>query len=108
MQGQKSLTWTAGVRHPCLGCIGKACLTRGVTEGGAVVSLSKTLLLGLIAGGTIVFGLPVGRMRRPAPAMRAVLNALAIGILLFLVWDVLTAAWEPIDAALGKIHDHSG
>jgi ZIP family zinc transporter len=72
------------------------------------VSLSKTLLLGLIAGGTIVLGLPVGRMRRPAPTMRAVLNALAIGILLFLVWDVLSAAWEPIDAALGKVHDHAG
>jgi ZIP family zinc transporter len=47
-------------------------------------------------------------MRRPAPTMRALLNALAIGILLFLVWDVLTAAWEPIDAALGKVHDHAG
>lgn len=72
------------------------------------MSLSKTLLLGLIAGATIVLGLPVGRMRRPAPTMRALLNALAIGILLFLVWDVLTAAWEPIDAALGKVHDHAG
>jgi len=72
------------------------------------VSLSKTLLLGLIAGGTIIFGLPVGRMRRPAPTMRAVLNALAIGILLFLVWDVVTHAWEPIDTALGKVHDHAG
>jgi ZIP family zinc transporter len=72
------------------------------------VSLSKTLLLGLIAGATIVFGLPVGRMRRPAPAMRAMLNALAIGVLLFLVWDVLSAAWEPVDAALGKLHDSHG
>jgi ZIP family zinc transporter len=72
------------------------------------VSLSKTLLLGFIAGGTIVLGLPVGRMRRPAPAMRAVLNSLAIGILLFLVWDVLTAAWGPIDAALGNLHDSRG
>lgn len=72
------------------------------------MSLSKTLLLGLIAGGTIIFGLPVGRMRRPAPTMRAVLNALAIGILLFLVWDVVTHAWEPIDTALGKVHDHTG
>ncbi len=72
------------------------------------MSLSKTLLLGLIAGATIVLGLPVGRMRRPAPTMRTLLNALAIGILLFLVWDVLSAAWEPIDAALGKVHDHAG
>jgi ZIP family zinc transporter len=72
------------------------------------LSLSKTLILGFIAGATILLGLPVGRMRRPAPTARALLNALAIGILLFLVWDVLTAAWEPVDGALGKVHDHSG
>ena len=32
------------------------------------MSLSKTLVLGLIAGGTILLGLPIGRLRRPAPA----------------------------------------
>lgn len=32
--------------------------------------------------------------------MRAFLNALAVGVLLFLLWDVLTQAWEPVDAAL--------
>jgi ZIP family zinc transporter len=72
------------------------------------VGLEKTLLLGLIAGATIVLGLPVGRLRRPAPALRTVLNALAIGILIFLVWDVVTHAWDPIDTALGKVHDHTG
>jgi ZIP family zinc transporter len=72
------------------------------------VGLPETLLLGAIAGATIVLGLPVGRLRGPAPALRAVLNALAIGILLFLVWDVLAHAWEPIDSALGNVHDHSG
>jgi zinc transporter, ZIP family len=72
------------------------------------VGLSETLLLGLIAGGTILLGLPVGRMRRPAPSMRASLNAVAIGILLFLVWDVLSGAWEPLDAALSDVHEHSG
>jgi zinc transporter, ZIP family len=70
------------------------------------VSLSKTLILGLIAGGTIVLGLPVGRVRRPAMTMRAMLNALAIGVLIFLVWDILSAAWEPVDAALIELHDH--
>jgi ZIP family zinc transporter len=30
------------------------------------------------------------------------LNATAIGILVFLVWDVLAHAWEPVDAALGS------
>jgi ZIP family zinc transporter len=70
------------------------------------VSLSKTLILGLIAGGTIVLGLPVGRVRRPALTMRAMLNALAIGVLIFLVWDILSAAWEPVDGALIELHDH--
>ena len=72
------------------------------------MGLPETLLLGLIAGATIVLGLPVGRLQRPAATLRTVLNALAIGILLFLVWDVLSAAWEPIDGALGDVHDHKG
>ena len=36
------------------------------------------------------------------------LNAIAVGILLFLVWDVLSAAWEPIDAALSSFHEGDG
>jgi len=72
------------------------------------MSLGKTLLLGLIAGGTIVLGLPLGRMRRPAPRLRALLNAVAVGILLFLVWDVLSHAWEPIDTALAAFHGGTG
>jgi ZIP family zinc transporter len=72
------------------------------------VGLATTLLLGLIAGVTILIGLPVGRLRTPAPSLRVFLNATAVGILLFLVWDVLSAAWEPIDEALGSIHDGDG
>src|SRR3954453_543996 len=72
------------------------------------MGLSKTLVLGLIAGGTILLGLPVGRLRRPAANLRALLNAVAVGILLFLVWDVLSAAWEPIDDALGSLHEGTG
>jgi ZIP family zinc transporter len=72
------------------------------------VSLEKTLLLGFIAGVTILFGLPIGRLRRPAPRLRALLNAIAVGILLFLVWDVLSHAWEPIDAALTSVHEGHG
>jgi len=72
------------------------------------MGLTKTLLLGLIAGGTIALGLPVGRLRRPAPTFRALLNAAAVGILLFLVWDVLSAAWEPIDGALASFHSGRG
>ena len=72
------------------------------------MGLGETLLLGLIAGVTIVFGLPLGRLRRPAPTLRALLNAVAVGILLFLVWDVLTAAWDPIDLRLAAIHAGRG
>jgi ZIP family zinc transporter len=59
-------------------------------------------LLGAVAGFTIYLGLPIGRMQNPAPKLRALLNAVAIGILIFLLWDVLTHAWDPIDAALSS------
>jgi len=72
------------------------------------VGLGETLILGLIAGVTIVFGLPIGRLQRPAPTLRILLNSVAVGVLLFLVWDVLSAAWEPIDSALGSVHDGHG
>jgi ZIP family zinc transporter len=72
------------------------------------VSEGEILVLGFIAGATIMLGLPVGRLEKPRPALSQFLNALAVGILLFLVWDVLAHAWEPIDTALGNVHDHSG
>jgi len=68
------------------------------------MSATKIALLGAIAGLTIFLGLPVGRLRNPAPRLRALLNAGAIGILVFLLWDVLAHAWEPIDGALGEHH----
>ena len=72
------------------------------------MSLTTTLLLGLIAGGTILLGLPIGRVRALGDSTRVLLNGLAIGVLLFLVWDVLRAAWEPIDAALAQAHAGHG
>ena len=72
------------------------------------MSLEKALLLGFIAGITIILGLPLGRLRRPMPLMRLFLNATAVGVLLFLVWDVLTHAWEPVDNALTAVHEHTG
>ncbi len=58
------------------------------------MSSSQIALLGAIAGFTIFLGLPLGRMRAPMPRLKVFLNALAIGILIFLLWDVLTNAWE--------------
>jgi ZIP family zinc transporter len=64
------------------------------------MNFGTTLALGAVAGGTIVLGLPVGRLRAPAQSLRVLLSTGAVGVLLFLVWDVLSAAWGPIDAAL--------
>ena len=72
------------------------------------MSETQTLLLGFIAGVTILIGLPLGRVRAPRPGMRQFLNALAIGILLVLVWDVLVHAYDPLDSALGRLHDGTG
>ena len=68
---------------------------------------TQVTLLGAIAGVTIFLGLPLGRIRSEAPRTRAWLNALATGILLFLLWDVLTHAWEPIDSGLAAKHPGS-
>lgn len=67
----------------------------------------EIILLGAIAGLTIFAGLPIGRLRSPAPALRVFLTSTAIGILLFLIWDVLTSAVVPLDSAMSAAQvDH--
>ncbi len=68
------------------------------------MSTGHILLLGAIAGATIFLGLPIGRMRGLGRSTRAALSALATGILIFLLWDVLTGAVDPINAALDARH----
>src|SRR5258707_11756683 len=62
------------------------------------------LLLGAVAGSTIFLGLPVGRLQGLTAAARAGLSALATGILVFLLWDVLTGAVDPVETALKAHH----
>jgi len=64
------------------------------------MSTGHILLLGLIAGLTIFIGLPMGRLHNVGQGFKAFLSATATGILLFLLWDVLTAAVEPVESAL--------
>lgn len=67
------------------------------------MTTATILLLGAIAGATIFLGLPVARMEGLGANARAGLSALAAGILVFLLWDVLANAVEPMDSAL-KAH----
>ena len=68
------------------------------------MSTPEILLLGAIAGATIFLGLPIGRMQGLSANTRAGLSALATGILVFLLWDVLSNAVDPMDTALHAQH----
>ncbi len=68
------------------------------------MSTAQTLLLGAIAGLTIFLGLPMGRMHGLSPQVKSFFTAIATGILLFLFWDVLSEAIDPVESAL---HAHA-
>jgi len=68
------------------------------------LGLGATVLLGAIAGLTIFFGLPIARMQRlPAKTVGA-LNAVAIGILVFLVVEIAHDATSPVETAVALWH----
>jgi ZIP family zinc transporter len=64
------------------------------------MTFALTVILGAIASFTIYLGLPFARLQNSPRSLQAFLNALATGILLFLLWDVITKASEPINTAL--------
>ena len=68
------------------------------------MSTAHILILGAIAGATIFLGLPIGRMQGLSTNARAGLSALATGILIFLFWDVMSEAVDPIEGALDAHH----
>lgn len=72
------------------------------------MSTPELLVLGAIAGLTIYLGLPIGRVKNPSMPLRAFLNATAIGILVFLLWDVLSKGFEPVSKALTDAAHHGG
>jgi ZIP family zinc transporter len=71
------------------------------------VSHAAAAALGFIAGATIFIGLPVGRLRGISKTVQGFLNAVATGVLLFLLWDILTHAVAPVETALLATH-HGG
>src|SRR5215212_8809424 len=63
------------------------------------MSGTQTLLLGAIAGFTIFLGLPLGRVRTRNPAVQGALTALATGVLIFLLIEVLEHGFGPVEEA---------
>jgi ZIP family zinc transporter len=72
------------------------------------MSETQLLVLGAIAGFTIFLGLPIARLQGVSAELRTALNAVAIGILVFLLFDVLSHANEPVEGALEAATDGSG
>jgi len=61
------------------------------------MSFARTIVLGAIAGSTIFLGLPMGRLRNPRRRLKALLNAFSAGILVFLLFDILATATQPLE-----------
>ena len=72
-----------------------------------MINYQQMLLLGAIAGFTIFLGLPLALLQGVSSRKKGFLNALAIGILIFLIIDVFSHAWDTAsgiaaDAYVGK------
>ena len=72
------------------------------------MSSAQTILLGAIAGVTIFLGLPIGRLRTQGVRGKAFLNAVSAGILVFLLFDILAHATDPVEEALTQAKDSEG
>ncbi len=60
------------------------------------------LLLGAFAGLTIYLGLPLAFLKNTPQTLKVFLNMVATGVLIFLLYDVVGRASEPIETALGQ------
>ena len=64
------------------------------------MSQTGAVALGALAGATVFLGLPIARMRGLPKGVQGFLTAAATGILVFLLWDILTHAAGPVQAAI--------
>ncbi len=72
-----------------------------------MIDYPQLLLLGAVAGFTVFLGLPLAILQNVSPRLKGFLNAFSIGILVFLVADVLSSAWTvakgvAVDAFIGR------
>jgi len=59
-----------------------------------LINYEQLLLLGAIAGFTIFLGLPLAALQNVSARKKGFLNAVAMGILIFLIIDVFSHAWD--------------
>ena len=64
-----------------------------------MIDYAQLLLLGAVAGLTIFLGVPMALLPNVSRMKKGFLNALAMGILVFLITDVLSHAWDPTKIA---------
>ena len=62
--------------------------------------------LGLLAGGTIILGLPIARLRTVSTRTRAFLNAVSTGVLIFLLVEMSGHALEGIEELVEEAVEH--
>jgi ZIP family zinc transporter len=72
------------------------------------LSFAETALLGALAGFTIFLGLPVGRLQLLGSRARVALAMFSVGILVFLLVDVLSHGFEIAEGAVTEFHDGTG
>lgn len=68
-----------------------------------MLDYAQLLLLGAIAGLTIFLGLPLALLQNVSHRKKGFLNALSMGILIFLIADVLSNAWTPTKLAATSV-----
>ncbi len=71
------------------------------------MSTGTIILLGAFAGLTIYFGLPLAFLKNIPQAVKVFLGMLATGVLVFLLYDVISKASDPINTALDEVRTHS-
>jgi ZIP family zinc transporter len=64
------------------------------------------LWLGLLAGGTIVLGLPIARVRDVSKKMKGFLNAVSTGILIFLLVEISGQVVEDVEEMVEEAIEH--
>jgi ZIP family zinc transporter len=72
------------------------------------MSFAETAVLGALAGFTIYLGLPVGRLQLLSARMRVALAMFSVGILVFLLVDVLAHGFEISEQAVTAFKEGKG